>query len=121
MNPNVMKLKRRMSNKSYWLLFVFLLVLAQSSFAQDDSASQADTSGAAEIVLGEILIEGVIEKPNVSILPTRMETDFGRIEYINRRFDQELKALPQRASLLTPDFAKLKEIEKGKQSLFKKR
>lgn len=120
MNRTLMKIMSKMNNKTYYILFLFVLVLAQTVFAQNETKSQADTS-AAEIILGEILIEGVIEKPNVSILPTRMETDFERIEYINRGFAQELKALPPRSSLLPRDFANLKEIERARQAWFKKR
>ncbi len=49
-----------------------------------------------ELVLEEIHIEALIEKPNVAILPARVETDFGEVQFIDRAFAPELKQVPSR-------------------------
>ena len=91
-----------------WALFVSALLFVSGLSAQTDIKKNktdevADTTSRApivqlegEIVLEEISIEAVIEKPRVSIVPKRLNPEFGELELINRSFDHELKSFPQK-------------------------
>lgn len=93
-----------------WALFVSAVLFVSGLKAQTDirknknkTAEVADTTSGTpivqlegEIVLEEISIEAVIEKPRVSIVPKRMNPEFGELELINRSFDHELKSFPQK-------------------------
>jgi len=86
---------------------IFLLGLSSMLLAQADETTSRETQidslreelQEQEIIMEEILIEGVVEKPNVAILPSRKETEFGEIDFINRSFTPELQSIPQRALL----------------------
>jgi len=86
---------------------IHALILTSMLFAQVADTSDAATRNDSlktelrqqEIILQEILIEGEVEKPNVTILPARKETEFGEIDFINRSFATELRALPDRSHL----------------------
>ncbi|NOZ60477.1 MAG: hypothetical protein GXO74_02240 [Calditrichaeota bacterium] len=91
-----------------FLLVGLSLCFSQSVFAQTNGSSHektiaADTGKAAadvqlegDIVLEDISIEAVIEKPRVSIVPKRMNPEFGELEFVDRSFDHELKSFPQK-------------------------
>lgn len=91
------------------VLFAVLFLLGMSSIllAQAEETASRETQVDSlreelqeqEIIMEEILIEGVVEKPNVTILPSRKETEFGEIDFINRSFTPELQSIPQRALL----------------------
>lgn len=110
---------------SKWLLLVglALVLIAAPVWAQsaDTMAATADTVQIApeEIVLEEIYIEAVIEKPNVAILPTREKPDFGEIEFVNRSFEYELKAPPDRFMLLSRELYSAKKLREVKKILDK--
>ncbi len=91
-------------------LFVFAVLLASGLNAQTNNGNSAskteELNGTTqetpavqlegEIVLEEISIEAVIEKPRVSIVPKRMNPEFGELEFVDRSFDHELKSFPQK-------------------------
>ena len=72
------------------------------------------------MVLDAILIQGVVEKPNVAILPTREKPDFGETEFFNKTFEKELKYLPPRVFFFDSNFDKIEHKERIKQILKKK-
>jgi hypothetical protein len=111
-----------MSRSQLFLLFALLnVVIFKSAFAQTDSTSvTSDTTQAGaieEIVLEEIFIEAVIEKPNVAILPTREMPDFKELDFMDRSFEQELKALPEKLMLFKSELETFKKTEKMKKLL----
>jgi hypothetical protein len=95
---------------------------AEQTAAADTSSAPADTSGTKaperyeEFILETIRIEAVIEKPSVTLIPKKIETDVGQIPFGNRSFDKELKDLP----VLLKDFGR--ELEEGQRiKKFKKK
>ncbi|OQX87841.1 hypothetical protein B6D60_02955 [candidate division KSB1 bacterium 4484_87] len=86
------------------LMFFSIQALAQDGNSKAKNTSAADSSSVApvvqlegDIVLEDINIEAVIEKPRVSIVPKRMNPEFGELEFVDRSFDHELKSFPQKA------------------------
>lgn len=98
-------------------------------FLCEDALAKADTTRVGsdtsrievteEMVLDEIYIEAVIEKPNVAILPARVETDFGEVEFIDRSFIHELKKGPDRLLFFDIEFELVKKMAKLKEILKK--
>lgn len=91
---------------------------------QDTASATVDTTKSMtiqEMILEEIYIEGVIEKPNVAILPTREKPDFEKVDFIDRSFEHELKEGPERIFLLDSDLDAVKKIEKIKKILAKEK
>jgi len=74
-----------------------------------------------EIILSEINIEAIVEKPRVAILPKRVEPEFGEIQFINRSFESELKAVPQKSMILDNRLFVPQKIESYKQLLLRKK
>ncbi|MFQ5500651.1 MAG: hypothetical protein ACE5FH_13380 [Candidatus Zixiibacteriota bacterium] len=82
------------------------------------SASDSTKSrNSGELILDEIQIEGVVEKPNVTILRNRLTSDFGAVEYEERTFDRELRALPDKHSLFDEEFESVKKVNNLKKVL----
>lgn len=65
-----------------------------------------------ELILEEIQIEAVIEKPRVAILPKRREPDFGKIEFVDRSFENELKKIPHKPMFIEEDLMAVQKIRK---------
>ncbi len=107
------------------LLPLFLLLIMNTAgFTQEDNASaQVDTTKitvpGGDIILDEILIEGIIEKPNVSILPTRKESAFAEIDFIDRSFKQELASGPKKLMMINVDFDRVVKIRNLNEILLK--
>ena len=55
----------------------------------------AKTIQTGEIKLDDLYLEALIEKPSVSIMPKRIEPDLEKVEFISRKFDRELKMVPE--------------------------
>lgn len=109
----------------FFVLSLILILSSVNAFAQTDSSkvkSQASIQKekTGEMVLDAILIQGVVEKPNVAILPTREKPDFGETEFFNKTFEKELKYLPPRVFLFDSNFDKIEHKERIKQILKKK-
>ncbi|MFQ5602146.1 MAG: hypothetical protein ACE5HS_02615 [bacterium] len=107
------------------ILFLIIIfgVSAANAFAQADSSNVADIKDIKklknEIILEEIVIEAIIEKPNVYVLPKRMESKFEEIEFIDRSFLNELKSAPEALKAIEVDYAKIKTISDLKKLLEK--
>jgi hypothetical protein len=74
-----------------------------------------------EMELETISIEAVIEKPNVDIIPKRAEPDLGEVEFIDRSFESELKAIPKDLLLIDDELDRATKLEGLKKLLAKKR
>ncbi|MCG8606479.1 hypothetical protein MJD09_16030 [bacterium] len=116
------------------LIFVFCIGII-SGFAQtaeakkenktfpvteEDEKETKEASG-EDFVLDEILIEAVIEKPNVAILPTLELGDLGDILFIDRSFEEELKAVPRGLFFVDDKTERKKNIKRLKALLKQKR
>ena len=105
-------------------IIIYFCFFANAVFAQSDSdKKKAETSKKrqSELVFDDILIEAIIEKPNVAILPTRRLKKLGEIDFINRSFATELKAAPEKSFLFDGEFEKPKKIDNIKQVLKKRK
>lgn len=77
--------------------FLFALpALAQDTQKEDQqedkkSVEQKTNAKIDGIKLDDLYLDARIEKPSVTILPTRLEPELENIEYIIRNFDFELK------------------------------
>ena len=105
------------------LVYVIALVLLASKLGlaqQDTTSVKADTTQIGEtqeLILEEIFIEAVIEKPNVAILPIREKPDIEEVEFIDRSFEHELKEGPKKNFLSDSDLEAVKKIDKIKKIL----
>ena len=109
-----------------WLAFTIICFcfFANNAFAQSDSdKKKAKTSkkNQSEIIFDDIVIEAIIEKPNVAILPTRRLKKLGEIDFINRSFAQELKAVPEKSFLFNGELEKPRKIDNIKKILKKRK
>lgn len=91
-------------------------VLAQQKKTTQKTApkkNNATSSGAVK--LDDLHLEAIIEKPSVSIMPKRVEPDLEEVEFITRKFDRELKMIPEVLFDLQVEkrkVAKIRDIEK---------
>ncbi len=113
------------------LFSVCFLLMTVSVFAQESqkkqnkavikTVEQSTDSDIKEIQLDELHLDAQIEKPSVSILPTRLEPQLGNVEYIIRYFDQELKMVSDEIYGFHLDRRKYTKIENVKKLLAKER
>ncbi|MFQ5650760.1 MAG: hypothetical protein ACE5IY_12525 [bacterium] len=101
---------------------ILVLCSATSAYTQDGSSTpEADSvaapAAADEIVLDEILIEGVVEKPNVTILRNRLQSDFEEVGFVERSFEREVRALPGKEMLFDREFETVTRITNLKKIL----
>ena len=89
--------------------------------ANVDSTFQYDAmvSLDGDVILEDITIEAIIEKPRVSILPKRIEPELGELEFVNRSFDRELKSFPENSMVQDDRLFAPKKIENLKKKLAK--
>lgn len=78
-----------------------------------------ETVSAGEIFLGEIKIEAVVETPSVAIVPKRLDPNFGKMEFMDRSFETELKAIPTRPMLLGNEMKGVNKIKKNSKKKIK--
>ena len=105
-------------------LIICFCFFANTTFAQSDSdKKKAKTSKKkqGEIIFDDIVIEAIIEKPNVAILPTRRLKKLGGIDFINRSFAEELKAAPEKSFLFNGELEKPRKIDNIKKILKKRK
>lgn len=102
--------------------------VAAQDTARAQGASQDTTRPAAtvvpvqqgqELVLEEIYIEPVVEKPSVSIVPRRQEPDFEEVELVKRSFADELKSAPNKIMMLDEELESAKRVRRIKKILAK--
>jgi hypothetical protein len=72
-----------------------------------------------EQILETIRIEAVVEKPRVTLIPKRHETDIGEVKLEPRSFEKELKAKPGILSEYGKDLESGKKVKKVKKLLDK--
>ncbi len=83
--------------------------------AKPDSAAMQETE------LETIAIEAVIEKPNVDIIPKRLEPELEEVEFVERSFDRELKEVPKDLLLLDDDLDRATKLDGIKKHLENKK
>lgn len=84
--------------------------------------AKSDTAKApVEMELESISIEAIIEKPNVDIIPKRVEPELEEVEFVERSFERELKAVPKDMLLLDDDLDRVAKLEGIKKMLEKKK
>lgn len=89
---------------------------------QAERAAKPDSAKlAAEMELESISIEAIIEKPNVNIIPKRLEPELEEVEFVARSFDRELKEVPKDLLLLDDDLDRVAKLEGLKLLLEKKK
>ena len=128
-----------MTKTVLWKIFSFMIVFLtfatlaaqeEKSAATPDTAvvqakAKTDTTAAAkkpaykEYILQTIRIEAVIEKPTVTLIPKRTETDVGQVPFRARSFDKELKTKPKALSNYGEELENAKRIQKIKKLLVK--
>ncbi len=93
-------------------IVIILLIATTGVLAQQNSPqkNKSKTNNAGELVLDEISIEAVVEKPNVSIFTNRERPRVGSSEFTDRSFQKELSELPGKKILFREDFFKIKQI-----------
>jgi hypothetical protein len=90
--------------------------------AEASRPAKPDSSVAKEeMELEAIAIEAIIEKPNVDIIPKRVTPDLEEVEFVERSFDRELKAVPKDLLLLDDDLDRVAKLEELKKLLEKKK
>ncbi|GEM_PF-2911464 len=90
--------------------------------AQTARSAQPDSSKTTqEMELEAIAIEAIIEKPNVNIIPRRLEPELEEVEFVERSFDRELKEVPRDLLLLEDDLDRVARLEGLKKLLEKKK
>jgi len=91
-----------------YIIIVGIMALGFSAlFAAQKSAQDKKPTAEGkknEIVLDEILIEGRLEKPNVTILPNRATTPFEESAFPERSFNKEIQALLPESLLFGAEF-----------------
>lgn len=70
-----------------------------------------------EMVLDDILIEGKLDRPNVTILPTRERLDLPEVGFVERSFEKEMKALPAKDLFFKKDFEEITKVDDFKKLL----
>ncbi len=121
--------------KKIFPLIIILFIFAPPLTAQEkDPAATADSSVVQakaktdtttkkqdfqEYILQTIRIEAVIEKPTVTLIPKRAETDVGEVPFRARSFDKELKTKPKALSDYGEELENAKRIQKIKKLLVK--
>ena len=89
--------------------------------AQDSSATKTQAIAADELVLGEINIEAIIEKPNVDIIPKRKRPQLEEITLSARSFAKEIRAIPKDLQLYDKELDRPKKLDKLKKILTEKK
>jgi hypothetical protein len=85
-------------------------------------AAKADTAKPIqEMELESISIEAIVEKPNVDIIPKRVEPELEEVEFVERSFERELKEAPKDLLLLDDDLDRVAKLEGLKKVLEKKK
>ena len=113
-----------------WLLLVLGLsaIMVASGWSQSatqdsvQAETQTTTQGQmpTETVLAPIRIEAVIEMPRVALIPKRIETEMGTLDFGHRSFDNELRAKPKILSSVLEELESAKKIRNLKKTLAKK-
>ncbi len=117
--------------------FIFLIIMvcpfisnAQNASEKKSVQSTTDTTKSEtlkknvsyeEFVLETIRIEAIIEKPSVTLIPKKAETDVGDVPFGNRSFDSELKQKPLVITDYGKNYENPKRIKKLKEIIKKRK
>lgn len=113
-----------------FVILIMALATAMSGWAQisaqDSAAIQTDTTVTQtpqyqETILEPIRIEAVIEMPRVALIPKKVETEMGKLEFGYRSFDKELRSKPKVITSVLEELESAKKISRLKKTLAKKR
>lgn len=74
--------------------------------------AQAPAGPVDEIVLGEINIEAIIEKPNVDIIPKRKRPELEEMSLSERSFAREIREIPKDLHLYDKELDEPKKLDK---------
>lgn len=123
---------------SAWLIALFVLLGLAPVYAQGrDQASPGDSIRAVnadlhvdrmtrrspvtkEFDLGVIRIEAIIEKPNVDIIPKRMQPRNEDAAFLHRSFEKEIKEIPDELLLSDDELDAAKKLQ-GMQEILARR
>ncbi|MFO7891092.1 MAG: hypothetical protein R6V04_12235 [bacterium] len=118
-------------NAKIFLVIISGLILVGNGIAQN---SKKDTVSSAtkelnqnpsdtvsnELILDEISIKGEIDRPNVTIMPKRVETDVKKID-LERKFSEEVNKAQGEVPELKEELRKIENIESIKNTMKKDR
>ena len=103
--------------KKYVLLIVLILfslpALAQEKKVEKEKP-KPKVKQTGEIKLDDLILQGMIEKPSVSIVPKRIEPDLEEVEFIIRKFDRELEMVPEELFNIQLEKRKIQKIKEKK-------
>jgi hypothetical protein len=123
--------------KIFLLVVVGILISVSFSFAQArsdstksageiitpaqmlDTTKQGIPGFGEDLVLGEIAIEAIIEKPNVDIIPRRKKPEIDELIFIDRSFEKEIKAVPKEFHLYDKELDEPKKLDRLRKVLTK--
>ena len=129
----ILLIKRYLVNTVLWKILFLIFISTGNIFAQSTKQDTvtADTNHIArnsvvvdtvanELILEEINIEGEIDRPNVIIMPKRVETDMEKID-LERKFSEEINQAEGELPELEEELRKIERIESIKKTLKKDR
>jgi len=90
-----------------------------STKTKEVTKNQVD-SVSKELILEEINIKGEIDRPNVIIMPKRIETDIKKID-LERKFSEEINKANRDIIELKEELRKIESIESIKKTIKRKR
>ena len=109
------------------IFIIFSLLIISSVQAQEKSKTKEQekkppkVAQTGEVILDELHLEALIEKPSVSIVPKRIEPDLEKVEFISRKFDRELRMVPEKLFDMHLEKNKVQKIRNIEKILKKKR
>jgi hypothetical protein len=104
---------------AYHLLAQNSKVVVDTTSAQNDSTKITQSMETPEFLLETIRIEAVIEKPSVTIIPKKIETEVGELPFDRRSFERELNEVPSEVNDVGKEFEHGQKMENLKKSLAK--
>lgn len=95
----------------FWLTIIQQGCLLAQEPVKERQQSRADTTVEKEILLEDIHIEAVIEKPGVTLIPKRIEPEVSTVPLAPRSFEAEIQDRPEK---LDQEMDKYEAPEKAK-------
>lgn len=115
-------------NSIIYLLLITFFILLSNAVAQNSENDSTDTlstqvlnqnqpdTTSNELILDEINIKGEIDRPNVIIMPTRVETEVKKIE-LERKFSKEVNKIQGEIPELQEELRKIENIKSIKKTI----
>lgn len=109
---------------AFFLAILMGLTFVTPLIAQDTTGTQTEEQAGyrqetQEQDLGTVYVKAIIEKPSVSIIPTRLEPETGEMEMITRSFAKEIKEAPRKLLYMEEEKEVVQKADK--KTLIKKR